>query len=75
MVKARNAAPLGAGPYTFEGYANSAVTLKANPNYYLGEPKIRYIRMQEIPQAADCVPGIIAGSFDVNLPIVSEDTM
>ena len=75
MVKSRNSAPLGAGPYTFEGYANNVVTLKANPSYYLGEPKIQYIQMQEVLQQADYVPGIITGSFDVNMADINEDTV
>ena len=74
-VKAKNTEPLGAGPYTYEGYANNVVTLKANPHYFKGEPKIPYIQMQEVLQDTDYVPGIITGSFDLNLPSISEDTV
>ena len=75
MVKAKNTAPMGAGPYTFEGYANNVVTLKANPLFFLGEPKIKYIQMQEVLQEADYVPGIVTGSFDVNTPSINEDVI
>jgi len=74
-VKAKNTEPLGAGPYTYDGYANNVVTLKANPTYFKGEPKIPYIQMQEVLQDTDYVPGIITGSFDLNVPSISEDTV
>ena len=73
MVKAKNTVPMGMGPYIFEGYANNVVTLKANPYYFLGEPKIKTLLMQEVLQDADYVPGIVTGSFDVNMPSISED--
>ncbi len=75
IVKAKNSVPLGAGPYTFEGYSNNVVTMKANPLYFRGEPKIKYIQMQEVLQEADYVPGIITGSFDLNCPSINEDTV
>lgn len=75
IVKSKNNAPLGAGPYTFESYANNVVTLKANPSYYLGEPKVQYLQMQETLQEADYVPGIQTGSFDVAMPSISDDTV
>lgn len=74
-VKAKNTEPLGCGPYTFEGYANNVLTLKANPHYFKGEPKIPYIQMQEVLQDTDYVPGIVTGSFDLNMPSISEDTV
>ena len=74
-VKAKNTAPLGAGPYTFDSYENNVVTLKANPNYFKGEPKIQYIQMQEVLQETDYVPGLLTGSFDVAMPSINEDTV
>lgn len=73
-VKAKNTEPLGCGPYTFEGYANGVVTLKANANYYKGEPKIPVMLMQESIDS-DYVPGIVNGQFDVNSPSISDDTV
>ena len=75
IVKAKSSAPLGAGPFVFEGYDNGVVTLKANPTYFKGEPKIPYIQMQEVLQDSDYVPGIITGSFDLAAPSISEDTV
>lgn len=73
-VKAKNSEPLGCGPYMFDGYANGVVTLKANPYYYKGEPKVGTLLMQESVDS-DYVPGIITGSFDIAAPSINEDTV
>ena len=74
LVKAKTATPLGCGPYTFEGYSNGVVTLKANPYYFLGAPTTETILFQEASDS-DFVPGIITGTFDVAQPSISEDTL
>ena len=73
-VKAKNSEPMGAGPFTFEGYANGVATFKANPNYYKGEPAIKTMLFQESVDS-DYVPGIVKGQFDVNSPSINEDTV
>ncbi len=73
-VKAKNTQPLGAGPYTYEGYANGVVTMKANPNYFLGTPKIEYVLLNESVDA-DYVPGIVSGKFDVAVPSINDETL
>ena len=73
-VKAKTTQPLGCGPYSFEGYEKGVVTMKANPYYFEGEPKIETILFQESSDA-DYVPGIITGTFDMALPSISEDTV
>lgn len=45
-MKTKNEAPLGAGPYIFESYADDVVTLTANPNFIMGEPKVHTLRFQ-----------------------------
>lgn len=74
VVKSKTSQPLGCGPYTFDSYENGVVTLVANPNYYKGEPKIKYIRMVESVDA-DYVPGIQSGTFDLATPSISADTV
>lgn len=74
IVKSKTSQPLGCGPYTFDSYENGVVTLVANPNYYKGEPKIKYIRMVESVDA-DYVPGIQSGTFDLATPSISADTV
>ena len=73
-VKAKNTEPLGCGPFSFEGYDKGVVTLKANPNYFKGEPKISTLLMQESVDS-DYVPGIVTGSFDIASPSINEDTV
>lgn len=67
MIRAKTSKPLGAGPYVFEKYENGVVSLKANPNYYLGEPKTKNLRMSYIIQA-DQVNSILAGTADIANP-------
>ena len=73
-VKAKNTQPLGCGPYMFDGYANGVVTLKANPYYFKGEPKVGTLLMQESVDS-DYVPGIVTGSFDIAQPSINDDTV
>lgn len=74
LIKAKTADPLGCGPYTFEGYSNGVVTLKANPYYFLGAPTTETILFQEASDS-DYVPGILTGTFDIAQPSISEDTL
>jgi len=43
----RDAAPLGCGAYSFEGYENGTATLEANAHYFAGEAEYRQILMKE----------------------------
>ena len=72
-VKAVTSQPMGAGPYRFVRYAGGTVTLEANPNYWRGGPKIRYIQFRE-GQDADEVPGVVAGTLDIASPSYSMET-
>jgi len=74
IVKDKTTEPLGCGPYVFEGYANSVVSLSANPYYFEGEPKIKYIKYQESIDS-DYVPGIVAGNFDIAQPSLNDTTV
>jgi peptide/nickel transport system substrate-binding protein len=73
-VKANTSVPLGCGPYVFDGYANGVVTLKANPNYFQGEPATKVLLLQEAVDS-DYVPGIVAGSFDIAQPSINDATL
>lgn len=73
-VKSHTTQPLGAGPYTFESYENGVATVKANPLYYKGEPKIEYINFQFV-QEADKASGVGAGTLDIASPSFSLDTI
>jgi len=66
-VKAVTGSPVGAGPYTFESFTNGTVTLKANPLYYKGEPKIEYLKFMTLLDA-DKLPGLQTGTIDITTP-------
>lgn len=73
-VKSVTSAPVGAGPYTFVSYDNGVVTLQANPNYWEGEPKIKYLKYQVV-QDADKITGVSSGTLDVASPSLSKDAL
>ena len=71
-VKSVTSAPVGSGPYTFESYANGAVTLQKNAGYWKGEPKIDTIIWREM-QDVDKIPGVVSGTIDVTDPSYSSE--
>ncbi len=74
IVKSKTSEPMGCGPYIFDGYSNGVVTLKANPDYYLGAPKTETLLFQEALDS-DYVPGIVAGNFDLATPSINDETL
>ena len=72
-VRAVTPSPRGGGPYTFVSYVGGTVTLEANPNYWKGQPKIRYIQFRE-GQEADKLTGMVAGTLDITDPSYSTET-
>ncbi len=53
FLKTKNDNPVGAGPYIFDSYKDNVVTMKANPNFILGEPKIPVVRFQVLEQGSE----------------------
>ena len=72
-VRAVTTAPQGGGAYKFVSYTGGTVTLEANPLFWKGEPKIRYIQFRE-GQEADKITGIIAGTIDITDPSYSTES-
>ena len=62
-VNAKEEQPLGAGPYVLKKYQNGTIYFEANPNYYLGEPKMKEIHFREIKEQ-DLVQAIKKGTVD-----------
>ncbi len=71
-VRAKTSQPLGAGPYVFKEYSNGTVYLEANPNYYKGEPKTKYLNFLETLED-DKTVGIQAGTIDIGDPSYSTE--
>ena len=72
-VRSVTTVPEGGGPYRFVSYSGGTVTLESNPNYWKGQPKIRYIQFRE-GQEADKVSGVVAGTIDITDPSYSTET-
>lgn len=71
-VRAKTTQPLGAGAYTFKEYANGTVYLEANPLYFKGAPKIKYLNFLETLED-DKTVGIEAGTIDIGDPSYSSE--
>jgi len=71
-VRAKTTKPLGAGPYTFNKYTDGVAYLEANPTYFKGAPKTKYLNFRETTDD-DKVPGIQSGTFDISDPSYSKD--
>ena len=74
IVRSKTTQPMGAGPYKFVKFENGVITYEANENYYLGEPKTKYVNFLET-QEADKLNGIITGTVDITDPSFSKDTV
>ncbi len=53
LLKSKNDAPLGAGPYVFNEYKDNVVYFTANDSYLMGSPKIENLRIQEIASGSE----------------------
>ncbi len=73
-IKAKTTKPLGAGPYKFVKYESGTVRFEANENYFLGEPKVKYMNFLET-QETDKLNGITTGTIDITDPAFSADTV
>jgi len=74
IVKDKTTQPMGAGPYLFKNFANGQVNFEANPLFYKGEPKIKYVNFQELADA-DKVGALETGTVDVTSPSFSNEVV
>ena len=71
-VKEKTTQPMGAGPYMFTKAENGVVYLEANPNFYRGEAKTKYVNIIETKEA-DMLNGISTGTIDIATPSYSTE--
>lgn len=69
-VRAKNATPMGAGPYRFVSYQDNVVSLVANDRYYKGSPLLKKIKYQ-VTTTANKLEGVKLGEFDISDPTAS----
>lgn len=67
LIREKTTQPMGAGPYMFKEVSNGVVYMEANPKYYQGEPKTKYLNFIETKEA-DMVNGISSGTLDIATP-------
>ncbi len=72
IVKEKTTKPMGAGPYVFKEASNGVAYLEANPLYYKGEPKTKYLNFIETKEA-DMLNGIETGTCDLANPSYSTE--
>ncbi|MFF5173781.1 ABC transporter substrate-binding protein [Micromonospora sp. NPDC000089] len=56
--------PVGTGPYLLDSFKPQAYTLKANPKYYGGEPKVKAIRTVALSGNQAGANGLANGTID-----------
>lgn len=66
-VRAKTTQPMGAGPYKFLKFENGVIYFEANKNYFLGEPKTKYVNFLET-QDTDKINGVTTGTIDITDP-------
>lgn len=72
LLKSKNSAPLGAGPYVFNEYKDNVVYFTANDSYLLGSPKIENLRIKEIASGAE-MDSILTGEVHYTDPSAKMD--
>ena len=74
IVREKTTKPMGAGPYEFVSHENATVALKANANYWEGEPKIQNSNLKDTNEA-DKGNGVNSGTLDITDPAFSNDAI
>lgn len=72
ILREKTTQPMGAGPYMFKEVSNGVVYMEANPNFYLGEAKTKYLNLIETKEA-DMLNGISTGTVDIATPSYSTE--
>lgn len=74
VVKANMDAPMGSGPYKFVSFDNNIVTCEANDGYFEGEPNIKTVKWQYVPDS-DLFDALTSGEVDIANPNASPDSL
>ncbi len=72
LIREKTTKPMGAGPYMFNDVSNGVVYMEANPSFYQGEAKTKYLNFIETKEA-DMINGIDAGTVDIASPSYSTE--
>ncbi|MGN0597975.1 MAG: ABC transporter substrate-binding protein [Ruminiclostridium sp.] len=72
ILESKVSSPMGYGPYKFDRFENKIVYMEANENYYLGEPKIKYLQFKTTTQS-ESTSAVQTGAVDVSNPAASKE--
>ncbi len=70
VLKSKNVAPMGAGPYVFDEYKDNVVYYTANDSFMLGSPKVETMRIQEIASGSE-LDSVLTGVVHFSDPSAS----
>ncbi|MDR0909932.1 MAG: ABC transporter substrate-binding protein [Spirochaetaceae bacterium] len=73
-VKAKDSSPMGAGPYKFIEFKDKIVYFEANPYYWRGEAKTKYVQFKETAEP-DKITAITTGAADYSEPTNSKQRL
>lgn len=71
-VKAKNAEPMGTGPYVFVKNKDNVVSMDANESYHGGAPKIKHLAFQVVDETQK-VDAVLNGEVDIVEPSASQE--
>ncbi len=65
--------PIGTGPFKFvEWVKNERIVMEANPDYFLGRPKLDKVIFRPIPETATRLAELLSGGVDVIMQVPPE---
>lgn len=67
IVESKTTEPMGAGPYKFIKFENKVIYYEANPYYFNGEPKTKYLQLKETVDN-EMIAGVGTGVIDLANP-------
>lgn len=65
-------APVATGAYQVVSITPDAITLKANPNYWGGEPKITNLIYRSAPELSSRIASLVSGDFDMAVDVPTD---
>ena len=71
VLESKVTQPMGYGPYKFDRYENKIVYMEANENYFLGEPKTKYLQFKTTSESEN-TSAVGTGAVDVSSPAASK---
>jgi peptide/nickel transport system substrate-binding protein len=69
-----NMSPVGSGPFMWRGFTDNIATCAANPDFFLGAPKVSTLRWQFIPDT-ETISALASGALDIAEPTATQNAL